>query len=612
LTSNVFTVGFGPADVNAVDTIYGLYVQDSWKILSNLTFNYGLRYDYEDGAFRGGMLPKPGGGCFQANGIIPACSSDKNNFQPRLGLAWSPHYESGFLHMLFGGPDRSVIRIAAAEVTELAYLNVSLDSLTFDGVNLLTVKIPFMQMASDPVFKFFPGRPPDSVLDQFKPANFFGQLRPISNHLRNPETRHLSFDFTRQIGNDFVFDLGYIGVLGYGQFGERDMNYPTINLDTTPGHNVIPGTAIPAQFFYLGPRPDPRFLAVRTNENSRSSAYHGGYIHANKRFAHHFEAQGSYTFSKQLASTEDFYGTSEPGDPRNIRADRGPSQNDIRHLANFSFVYETQRLTSMPVVSQIFNNWSTGVIGVLHSGTAYPISTGAGPFSGSVFPGVGAETQQRPNVLSNGTIMATNVASNTGIVTGKDSMGNTIITGSGNLLLGPSGASQCGCPQTTYLAPASADPGGPEDSVTGDIVDFQFLNGNLQRDLGRGSPFYRFDLQLSKDIPIHERFGIELKANFINVFNHPNFILFNGFDVLSNFPLGVDPMHNFKAIPNCTSCLNPLTGQYIGADGRVLHLSDLQHGKVSRSLTSPEFVGLGDPTAADLPRTIELVFKIHW
>ncbi|MFY9555341.1 MAG: TonB-dependent receptor, partial [Blastocatellia bacterium] len=48
-----FQVGIGPAQVRATDNIYGFYVQDSWKPTPNLTLNYGVRYDVEDGAFKG-------------------------------------------------------------------------------------------------------------------------------------------------------------------------------------------------------------------------------------------------------------------------------------------------------------------------------------------------------------------------------------------------------------------------------------------------------------------------------------------------------------------------------------------------------------------------------
>src|SRR5262249_31521916 len=149
------------------------------------------------------------------------------------------------------------------------------------------------------VLSFFPNSPPLSALAPFVPENrtFFGRIRPISNHLRNPETRHVNLTISRQIGNNFVLDLGYTGVFGFGLFGERDTNFPIIKAD--PRH---PG------FFYFGPRPDPHFAAIRTNENSRTSHYEGFFIHGTKRLSNHFQFQAGYTLSKQIASTEDFFG----------------------------------------------------------------------------------------------------------------------------------------------------------------------------------------------------------------------------------------------------------------------------------------------------------------
>src|SRR5262249_55621171 len=162
------------------------------------------------------------------------------------------------------------------EVTQLAYLNISLDSLNFDGVTLLTQALNASSKAgcdANTIFAAFPNAPSATILSRcVAGANSFGRIRPISNHLRNPEIRHANLSFQRELSNNVVLNLQYVGAFGFGQFGERDTNSPPILAD--PAH---PG------FFYLGKRPDQRFGPIRTQENSRTSSYNGLIIDVNKR-----------------------------------------------------------------------------------------------------------------------------------------------------------------------------------------------------------------------------------------------------------------------------------------------------------------------------------------
>jgi hypothetical protein len=67
----------------------GLFWQDAWKITPNLTLNYGLRYDVEfpPQFTQPNAIALP---AYNALGIQKGIQTDKNNFQPRLGLAWDP------------------------------------------------------------------------------------------------------------------------------------------------------------------------------------------------------------------------------------------------------------------------------------------------------------------------------------------------------------------------------------------------------------------------------------------------------------------------------------------------------------------------------------------
>jgi len=116
---------------------YEEYIQDSWKIRPHLTLTLGLRYSLErpvyetkgfevqptvplgtyfqerlaaaaqGNNFSDPIVIKPSG---PANGGKSMYNWDKNNFQPRIAVAWSPDYSSGLLHSLFGDGGKSVLR----------------------------------------------------------------------------------------------------------------------------------------------------------------------------------------------------------------------------------------------------------------------------------------------------------------------------------------------------------------------------------------------------------------------------------------------------------------------------------------------------------------------
>jgi hypothetical protein len=580
-----FTFAVGPGEVTSKDNVYGFYVQDTWKVGRKLTVNYGIRYDLEAGAFKGGKIHGPGGTCLQGNGLISACSSDNNNWQPRLGLT----YALG---------DKTLIRAAAAETTMLAFNNVVLDSLNFDGTTLNTVT------TSDPnVLKFFPNAPSAAALAAVTPAFGlppFGRVRPISPNLHNPEMRMANLGVEHQFTKTFKGAAQYIGQWGFGLFGERDANAPPVIAD--PLH---PG------FSYFGSRPNANFTAIRTNENSRTSHYNGLLVSGEKKFSNHIQFNASYTWSHALTSGEDFFGLSEPGDYVNIRPELGPAFNDIRHAANMGVVLDSGKLTTNRWTGFFANNLGLSWIGQIQSGRPYPISTGSAGFANGRFFGAGSETQQRPNVLPDGTISVAGIASAFGDIglfanTPDQIIAGNLVEGSHHLCTDQGFTdAYCNSLQNTFLAPGAASGKGAVDVLSGETVEFKQVNGNLGRDAGRGAPFTKFDASLHKtySIPGRENIKLEFRFDAFNVMNHTNWQSFNSNDVLTILPFNLDN--------TCTLCQRP-NGTFIGASGQVLHLSDLTHGKISSNLLKPNFGILGDPGSADIARTLQLSFHVRF
>ncbi len=368
-----FTFGSGPGSVTSKDNIYGFYVQDSWKMFRNFTLNYGVRYDFEAGAFKGGTVKGPNGTCFQGNGIIPACSSDGNNWQPRLGFTWEIRKGTLF-------------KASAAENTMLAFNNVVLDSLNFDGKNLRTQTLNPSSPGWAAIAAAFPNAPAPALLAGPACPPNCGRVRPISPNLKNPEIHMFNASIQHEFGNNIVAEIQYIGQFGSGLFGERDTNAPVVAADPAhPGFFYFQNQAPVDPTQKITARPDNRFLAVRTNENSRTSQYNGMLVSLSKRMSQHFSLNASYTWSHAITSGEDFFGLSEPGDPRNIKAERGPAFNDVRHAVNLSGVIDSGRLSQTNILRWFTNDITLGIIEQLQSGRPYPFSTGSGGFANAIF-----------------------------------------------------------------------------------------------------------------------------------------------------------------------------------------------------------------------------------
>jgi hypothetical protein len=140
---------------------YDVYGQDSWKVKHNLTLNLGLRYGLSRPVYEtNGFQAKPNVGlqayfdkrvaaaaagqnftdpitvvlAGPANHAPGFYSLDKNNFQPRVSVAWSPAFKTGFGAWLFGANEESVFRGGFAITND--YFGQAL-AVNFDGNNTL-------------------------------------------------------------------------------------------------------------------------------------------------------------------------------------------------------------------------------------------------------------------------------------------------------------------------------------------------------------------------------------------------------------------------------------------------------------------------------------------
>lgn len=332
-----------------------LFVQDTYKLRPNLTLDYGVRYQYfvsptdiNDtlGTFNPQLYDRSRVVC-----TTPACSSfviattdrlngvgiagqnspfgrsisrpDKNNFSPRVGLAYSPRFESGLGRFLFGGEGKSVIRAGYGFYYDQPLVGI------FEQAPLTTR--PFtdsVSYTSTPtgVINFTTpsaGAPPGTLAAS-------GGILAISPDFRTPETQQYSLGFQRELFRNAVMDISYVGTKGDFLIRRRNINFQL------PADIVRVGTANAGAV-----RPFLGYSAITLYESAAKSRYNGLLSSFNYRFGNGFTLTAAYTFSKNLTdSTNDRDAIDEPQNPFNASLEYAEARTSRPHIFSASYVYE--------------------------------------------------------------------------------------------------------------------------------------------------------------------------------------------------------------------------------------------------------------------------------
>ncbi len=311
---------------------YNFYVNDSFRLRSNLTLSVGLRYEYnsppvdpEDRA----NLYDPTTQSLVAVGTngLPRSGyeSDRNNFAPRVGLAWT-----------LGSKGNTVVRTGYGVYYDQSALAPS-EGLYFNP--------PFFNLKV-----FFPLQGLPLTLDNPFPANFPFQFPSsafaFQRDLRTPYVQHWNASIQQQLGKSRMLELAYVGSKGTKLITARDINQPA------------PSSAP------VNPRPVPQFSDVTFEESSANSSYNSLQVRFEQRLDFGLSILSSYTFAKSIDNASSFF--SSAGDPNfpqdslNTRAERGRSNFDVRHRLSFSYGYDLPFGKGRGMLAD--NGWVTGLL----------------------------------------------------------------------------------------------------------------------------------------------------------------------------------------------------------------------------------------------------------
>jgi hypothetical protein len=283
---------FGTSATQFGVTSFGAFLQNQWSATPQITLNLGGRYDAE-------RLPSP----FQ---------TDKNNFSPRLGIAWSPAKEW-------------VVRAGFGlfyDRLPLAFLNRAIQK---NGVQSSE------QVASDSdaasVFTATAGGRAFTPIAGVAPSIFRADKGFVT-----PYSAQLNAGVERMLSQDMTLRADYLFTRGVHLPRIRNINLPepmVLTAANAGALGILNPTAQQLGRPVFGPgRVDPRFDAIYQIEDSASSTYNGLTLALNKRLSNDFELLASYTLSKTTDDASDF--DEQPQNPFDLRAERALSRQDVR------------------------------------------------------------------------------------------------------------------------------------------------------------------------------------------------------------------------------------------------------------------------------------------
>ncbi|HEY0407494.1 MAG TPA: carboxypeptidase regulatory-like domain-containing protein [Pyrinomonadaceae bacterium] len=366
----VYQQGFGTASVDSFTYRYGLYAQDTWKMRSNFTMTYGLRYSISDEPF-----------------YMPL---DKNDFQPRLGFSWDP-FKDG----------KTVIRGGAGIFSGYTIYSVpnvtkTLSGFAGDPINIVLATATSAPLGVPSSFAIYQTLLAQGVIGNstITAANLtqFG-ITPRPNaplevrfraepHYETPTTYQASAGVQRDLGAGISLELSYLFTRGLHLTRNRDINQYKASLVVTGTTNpcffrlgaAIPATCtgtLPASSDFLNP------LRFQDNiyESSANSFYHAGTVSLQRRFSNNFSLNAHYTFSKSIDEVTDFNSDFSAQNPLNIRLDRALSSFDQRHRAVFSGVFGSP-VKGDSFGDKLLSNWIFSPIFTAGSGRPFNLLLG--------------------------------------------------------------------------------------------------------------------------------------------------------------------------------------------------------------------------------------------
>jgi len=546
---------------------FGLYFQDAYHLKPHVVLNYGLRWDYYGvvaernhlfsdfipTSSSAGTLTPVGPG-----GVSNLYNPDKKDFSPRVSIVWDVN-----------GKGSTVVRAGYGLFFDAFSQDMMLGHLpyptffapgpAYNNIGPNPVQMAnFNPAAADPNGVYIPNTPLYGTPGCGVECDIFS----FDRNLKTPYMENYNINIQHQFSSKIALQVGYVGSQGHRLFRFFDINQPsqaTITAADT-NCNCINDFTVPRNF----PTAFNNYGAVYIfQENSTGSSFYHS-LQTSLRVTNYkgFTSVVNYVWSKSLDNSsdgEDFVvNAAQPQNSTAPQLEKGPSNFNIPHrfvwIASYALPKKGGRMAKLK------DGWGIDSATTLQSGQPFTLNYNfEDDYSG------GGDGFDRPDVVGPVTYNKRNPF---------------------NYLQLSSFAMPCGVNVKTPNNPTAPALSG----FAADCIPGTRHYGTLGRNALTGPTFKQWDIAIYKDTPLTEHLSMQLRADFFNIINHPNF----SNPVLPAFI--ADPAANVS-----TSCTCGFVANSAGTR---------EVGNGAYQITATGDVGIGNPfLGGGGPRGIQIAAK---